>query len=146
MCPRPKSPCAACPSRGRCRRPCDAVERLLAAETRHWRGSEVLAEPRVLANLAGRRHALTLAEIQRERLTEAEIDAVPGLTARQREVLALSVVEGRSQREIGAILGITQTTVLDHLHAARRRIRDYLALRAAADIALSTLPKASPGL
>ena len=58
----------------------------------------------------------------------------PGLTAREREVVAL-VVEGRSNDEIGAALGITSKTVEAHL----RRLFDRLGLQSRTELATRAL-------
>lgn len=51
--------------------------------------------------------------------------AVTRLTARQRQVLALTVA-GWTQEEIGRTLGITHQVVSEHLARARKMVRRYL--------------------
>ena len=48
------------------------------------------------------------------RPSEAEADAFPQLTAREKEVLAL-IAQGRSNAEIGGLLGLAQKTVRNHV-------------------------------
>ena len=55
--------------------------------------------------------------------TIACASAVASLTARQREVLALTAVLGFTQEEAAATLGITQPAVSQRLANARARIR-----------------------
>ena len=62
------------------------------------------------------------------------IGLAPIFTAREREVIAL-VVEGRSNDEIGAALGITSKTVEAHL----RRLFDRLGLQSRTELATRAL-------
>ena len=62
------------------------------------------------------------------------IGLAPIFTAREREVVAL-VVEGRSNHEIGAALGITSKTVEAHL----RRLFDRLGLQSRTELATRAL-------
>jgi DNA-binding NarL/FixJ family response regulator len=62
------------------------------------------------------------------------IGLAPIFTAREREVVAL-VVEGRSNDEIGAALGITSKTVEAHL----RRLFDRLGLQSRTELATRAL-------
>ena len=65
-----------------------------------------------------------------------EPEPVPHLTAKQRETLIL-VGRGKTDAEIGAVLGISRTTAHDHVEAGRRAYgnaqRPFLVLRAVFD-------------
>lgn len=50
------------------------------------------------------------------------METVEELSPRQREVLEL-VVQGYTQREVGEMLGISRTAVLEYLKRARANIR-----------------------
>ena len=67
--------------------------------------------------------ATLLAKEQRARL-ETAIDRLP---MRQRTAMILSHLEGRSAREVGAIMGLNESTVRVHLFRAVRKLRDALA-------------------
>ena len=56
----------------------------------------------------------------------AVADAVATLPPNHRAVLLLSDVEGFSQREVSAILGVAEGTVASRLFRARRALRDRL--------------------
>lgn len=66
--------------------------------------------------------AALLAKEQRERLEQA-IDRLP---LRQRTAMILSHFEGRPAREVGAIMGLNESTVRVHLFRAARKLRDVL--------------------
>lgn len=67
--------------------------------------------------------AALLAKERRARL-EAAIDRLP---LRQRTAMILSHLEGRPAREVGAIMGLNESTVRVHLFRAVRKLRDALA-------------------
>jgi RNA polymerase sigma-70 factor (ECF subfamily) len=67
--------------------------------------------------------AVLLAKEQRARL-EVAIDRLP---IRQRTAMILSHLEGRTAREVGAIMGLNESTVRVHLFRAVRKLRDALA-------------------
>mgnify|MGYP001568294231 CR=1 FL=1 len=46
------------------------------------------------------------------------------LTQRQKDCLRLSI-EGWTQKEIAALLGISQSTVRDHIEAGRKKLPQY---------------------
>jgi RNA polymerase sigma-70 factor (ECF subfamily) len=52
---------------------------------------------------------------------------VSGLPPRQREVMVLSAYEGRSPKEVAALVGITEANVYTTLRVARDRLRGELA-------------------
>ena len=66
--------------------------------------------------------AVLLAKEQRARL-EVAIDRLP---IRQRTAMILSHLEGRTAREVGAIMGLNESTVRVHLFRAVRKLRDAL--------------------
>ena len=66
--------------------------------------------------------AALLAKERRARL-EAAIDRLP---LRQRTAMILSHLEGRPAREVGAIMGLNESTVRVHLFRAVRKLRDAL--------------------
>lgn len=66
--------------------------------------------------------AALLAKEQRARL-ELAIDRLP---MRQRTAMILSHLEGRPAREVGAIMGLNESTVRVHLFRAVRKLRNML--------------------
>lgn len=66
--------------------------------------------------------AALLAKEQRARLEQA----IDGLPLRQRTAMILSHFEGRPAREVGAIMGLNESTVRVHLFRAIRKLRDVL--------------------
>jgi len=58
----------------------------------------------------------------RERLWRAVLE----LPARQRDALVLRQMDGRSYREVGELLGISEGTARGHVHAARAALRSAL--------------------
>jgi LuxR family quorum-sensing system transcriptional regulator CciR len=70
------------------------------------------------------------------RRQKAEIDSIPALTERQRNCITL-VAMGKSDWEIGRILGISQATAHEHVESARKRYgvakRTQLVIRALFD-------------
>ena len=95
---------------------------------------------RVLVNLCRDRHRRTAirrayADERRNRslasssdpATSATLqDAVLALPVRQRAVVVLHEIEGRTLREIGELLGIAAVTARWHLHVALRTLRKEL--------------------
>lgn len=67
-------------------------------------------------------------ETERSELRERLDEALEGLTEVQREVVLLHDLEGWKHREIADMLGLPSGTVRSHLHHARRRLRERLAL------------------
>lgn len=61
---------------------------------------------------------------ERRRALVAAIDRLPD---RQRTVILLSHLDGRSTREIGLLTGLSESTVRVHLFRAVRRLRQWLA-------------------
>lgn len=61
---------------------------------------------------------------ERRRALVAAIDRLPD---RQRTVVLLSHLDGRSTREIGLLTGLSESTVRVHLFRAVRRLRQWLA-------------------
>ena len=59
-------------------------------------------------------------------MSAAVRDAVMALPVRQRAVVVLHEIEGRSLREIGEMLGIAAVTARWHLHIALRSLRTEL--------------------
>ena len=53
-------------------------------------------------------------------------DAVLALPVRQRAVVVLHEIEGRTLEEIAGLLGIAAVTARWHLHAARKKLREEL--------------------
>ena len=58
--------------------------------------------------------------------------AAPALTARQRQILVL-LNEGIRAREIGRLLGLSETTVRNHIHAILARLGCHSQLEAVAE-------------
>lgn len=121
--------CSRCAKRTKCRSLCHEVSELLRKEERHFQGREVLVCPTTITAIYSSRHPVNLAEMSVERVTLPELRVIPGLTRRQMAVLELAVVELESQRAIAARLGLCQSTVGEHLNAARRKARRYLDAR-----------------
>jgi len=53
-------------------------------------------------------------------------DALDSLTPRQREILILIAVRGLTEREAAGILGLNQSTIFRHYHAAKKRMADLM--------------------
>jgi RNA polymerase sigma factor (sigma-70 family) len=54
------------------------------------------------------------------------MSAIDTLPRRQRDILLLCHVEGQSPREVGALTGLTESTVRVHLFRALRKLRGAL--------------------
>jgi RNA polymerase sigma-70 factor, ECF subfamily len=65
-------------------------------------------------------------EVERSDLRRSLAQALETLSERQRLVLTLFEIDGRSTEEIAGMLGVTQVTVRWHLHQARRTLRTAL--------------------
>lgn len=93
------------------------------------RAGSAITEPEVLEMVAGddgRR-------VTEGRLTlDAVREAMAGLPADQREVLAAVCIEGLSYAEVAAMLGLPLGTVMSRLHRARRSLGARLGLAGAA--------------
>lgn len=61
--------------------------------------------------------------IDRRRLQQAFLRLAAGLAPRQRAAFVLREVEGQETSEIAAALGVTESTVRNHLLQARRALR-----------------------
>lgn len=71
---------------------------------------------------------------------KAVLGALWRIPATQREVVALHYIEGLSQREIAALIGLPVTTVNNRMHEGRRALRRELVERAAHALRRSRLP------
>ncbi len=121
--------CSNCPNRPTCVQVCPRVEEILAKEQRNFEGREVLVEPYVIAAIYAKGYAPALRDMSVEKLRCADLQVVPGMTGRQFNILRMTYVDGQSQRAIARRLGISQTTVGEHLHAARKKVRVYIHAR-----------------
>lgn len=65
-------------------------------------------------------------EAERAELGAALTRALEGLPERQRLVVTMFEIDGRSTEEIASMLRVTQVTVRWHLHQARRALREVL--------------------
>ena len=68
------------------------------------------------------------------RLDASEVDRIlrelaAGLSERQRQVFLLRELAGLSSREVANIVGCRESTVRNHLFAARKTLRDELGRR-----------------
>lgn len=77
---------------------------------------ELSAEERQSIGLAA-----TVLHQRMRALTPADLVQTPSISPRERDCLAL-VADGRSDWEIGEILGVAETTVLTHVQSARRKL------------------------
>jgi RNA polymerase sigma-70 factor (ECF subfamily) len=66
------------------------------------------------------------AEAHDRELREGLIKAINDLTPEHRAVIVLRTVEGLSYKEIGAILGCSEGTVMSRLHYARKKLQEKL--------------------
>jgi RNA polymerase sigma-70 factor (ECF subfamily) len=99
------------------------VRRAIAhASTSWWRRRST--ELRVLARLHG--EPVVAPELQPQ--DEVVLDAVRHLPRRQREVIALTLLEDRSIAETAAILGCGEETVRTHLRRGRQALAAALGL------------------
>lgn len=67
----------------------------------------------------GADRSLDLADLQR-----AFLRLAAALAPKQRAVFVLREIEGRDTAEIAEVLGVTESTVRNHLHQARRTLRE----------------------
>ncbi len=123
---REKTCCWGCPKRATCTKPCPPVEELLAKDVHHFQGREILVGPLVIDQVFSGDPAHRLAEYVGEDVRPREVKKIPGLTDRQLRVLTMTISGHRSQREIARSLGLCQSTVGEHLMAARRKARRSL--------------------
>lgn len=97
--------CRTCPVRPRCTQICDDIElQLPSMETGRVDHEDL---PRLYAGMV---------------MTRIILDHEDDLTERQREVVRLYYREAHEQKEIAAMLGISQQAVSDHLEAVRTRL------------------------
>lgn len=66
------------------------------------------------------------AEAHDRELREGLIKAINELTPEHKAVIVLRTVEGLSYKEIGAILGCSEGTVMSRLHYARKKLQEKL--------------------
>ena len=66
------------------------------------------------------------AELHDRELRENLFKAINDLTAEHKAVIVLRTIEGLSYKEIGAILGCSEGTVMSRLHYARKKLHDKL--------------------
>lgn len=64
--------------------------------------------------------------LDRGRLQRAFLQLAAGLAPKQRAAFVLREIEGRPTAEVAQILGVTESTVRNHLHQARRLLRKGL--------------------
>ncbi len=105
---------------------CDAVAAMVGEVEHHLRGAMIPASPRTVAILAATGERMTWAEMIGDEITVEDVDALPGLTARQRLALSLTLLENLPSRDLAARMGIAQSTALGHLHAALRKTRRWI--------------------
>ncbi|MCB9490171.1 MAG: winged helix-turn-helix transcriptional regulator [Deltaproteobacteria bacterium] len=131
-------PCVRCEKRDRCRVPCAKLASLLAEETHHLQGREILVGPATMNLMLTNERVTALADMTGPGLRRRDLDEVPGLTDLQRRVLAMAVVDRRTQRQIAGKLGLSQSTVHEHMAAARRKVRNYLEAKSGFEAAPSS--------
>ncbi len=66
------------------------------------------------------------AEVHDRELRENLIRAIDDLTPEHKAVIVLRAIEGLSYKDIGAILGCSEGTVMSRLHYARKKLHDKL--------------------
>jgi RNA polymerase sigma-70 factor (ECF subfamily) len=66
------------------------------------------------------------ADVQDRELRENLIRALNELTPEHKAVIVLRTIEGLSYKDIGAILGCSEGTVMSRLHYARKKLHDKL--------------------
>jgi RNA polymerase sigma-70 factor (ECF subfamily) len=66
------------------------------------------------------------AELHDRELRENLFKAINDLTAEHKAVIVLRTIEGLSYKDIGAILGCSEGTVMSRLHYARKKLHDKL--------------------
>ncbi len=118
--------CLHCVKRATCVKACLLVEKILSAEQKHFQGREILVSPHIITAIYAGAQAPSLREMTGDKLNEADLKMIPGMTMRQKSVLRMTFVEEMSQRAIARRLGISQTTVGEHLMAARKKVRSFL--------------------
>lgn len=67
--------------------------------------------------------------------------AVDSLPERSRLVVALHYLSGQSQQEIGEFLGVSANAVAQHLHRARRQLKEMLMAGVEEDYTMNKLPE-----
>ena len=70
-----------------------------------------------------------LSRPEREEVRQALSDSLEAIDAKHREVFLLREVDGRSHKEIAAMLDVPEGTVWSRLSYARRRLREELSRR-----------------
>jgi RNA polymerase sigma-70 factor, ECF subfamily len=66
------------------------------------------------------------ADVHDRELREQLIRAINDLTPEHKAVIVLRTIEGLSYKDIGAILGCSEGTVMSRLHYARKKLQDKL--------------------
>ncbi|MCL4233480.1 MAG: helix-turn-helix domain-containing protein [Deltaproteobacteria bacterium] len=118
--------CRRCERFHECAKLCEPVAAMVDAVETHLRGTMISASPHTIAILAASDGRLSWAEMIGGDITARDIEALPGLTLRQRRALSLMVIETLSSREIARRMGISQSTALGHLRAALRKTRRWV--------------------
>jgi DNA-directed RNA polymerase specialized sigma24 family protein len=118
--------CSKCEKRSGCKSPCRALADVLRREEKHFQGREILVSPATITSIFANGNATSLADFITEEVHESEIRIIPGLTDRQMRILTMSVVDRKSHRTIAKTLGLNQSTVGEHMIAARRKARRFI--------------------
>lgn len=67
-------------------------------------------------------------DVHDKELREKLVAAINDLTPEHKAVIVLRTIEGMSYKDIGAILGCSEGTVMSRLHYARKKLQDKLSL------------------
>jgi DNA-directed RNA polymerase specialized sigma24 family protein len=118
--------CASCMRRPDCVKACVSLESALRREEVYFRGREILVAPTTINAIYSSRQVLPFTDMIRSEVSTHEVLQIPGLTDRQLRILKMGLVQNKSQRTIARSLGLSQSTVGEHLAAARRKARRYL--------------------
>lgn len=94
-------------------------------------GRREKAEPvrRHLVEVVRHRREPDLADLGRREVESILTELAAGLSERQRTVFVLREIEGLSSAEVGEVLGCRESTVRNHLFAARKHLRRELEAR-----------------
>jgi RNA polymerase sigma-70 factor (ECF subfamily) len=106
------------------------LDRVKARKRRlRWQVSfaDPYATPEPAADRFALRHAMTPESslLRRERARQL-LEAIRQLPARQRTVIVLSHLDGRTTREVGEMTGLSESTVRVHLFRALRKLRMFV--------------------
>ncbi|CAL9342862.1 DNA-binding transcriptional activator DevR_DosR [Streptomyces sp. enrichment culture] len=100
------------------------------------RGSDLVSAVRTVAAGQSLLHpsatAKVMARLRQDQQPEEEPDALPGLTAREREILAL-IGEGLTNRQIGGRLHLTEKTVESQISRLLAKLGVERRIQAAVD-------------